>query len=124
MALKGADDRLVKKVMDCLSKRARATLQEEMTYQAFSTRRGAPQAPHNCIAVEVWGPNQVLAAYSDNTLRLFQAQARGGGTPTNRRNVVEKSCRELLCQSIDPFTHTKKKSCFLEAITKDPFSQI
>lgn len=96
----------------------RTCLEEEMTYQAFSTRRGAPQAPNSCVAVEVWGPNQVLAAYSDNTVRLFEAHKKAKGNSNSTRKI-EKSCRELLCQSIDPFTHTKKKSCFLEAMGLD-----
>ena len=87
-----------------------------MAFQAFSTRRGAPQAPNNCVAVEIWGPNQVLAAYSnDCTLRLFQAVPRSASGASQS----EKFCRELVCQSIDPFKHTKKKVCFIEAMGLD-----
>lgn len=96
--------------------------EQEMTYQAFSTRRGAPQAPNTCVAVDIWGPNKVLAAYSDNTLRLFQAQPRGGGhgnTTASSTATMEKSCREVLCQSVDPFTHTKRKTCIMESMGLD-----
>lgn len=95
--------------------------EQEMTFQAFSTRRDAPQAPNNCVSVEVWGPNQVLTAYSnDCTLRLFQAVPRGSGNlESDSGNLQEKFCRELVCQTIDPYKHTKKKSCFMEAMGLD-----
>jgi len=94
--------------------------EREMTYQSFSARRGAPQAPNNCVAVEIWGPNQVLAAYSnDCTLRLFQAVPRGGIQNDSNGRQEEKSCRELVCQTIDPYNRTKKKSCFMEAMGLD-----
>jgi F-box-like len=102
----------------------KACEQREMTYQAFSTRRNAPQAPNNCVSVEIWGPNQVLAAYSnDCTLRLFQALPRGGNhhnrSNLGRRIYNEKLCREMVCLSIDPYSHTKKKSSFMEAMGLD-----
>ena len=99
----------------------KASEEREMTYQAFSARRDAPQAPNNCVAVEVWGPNQVLAAYSnDCTLRLFQAVPRAGSlVESGNSGPIEKSCKELVCQSIDPYMNTKKKSCFMEAMGLD-----
>ncbi|CAB9505596.1 expressed unknown protein [Seminavis robusta] len=97
----------------------RPTEEREMSFQAFSTRRGAPQAPNNCVTVEIWGPNQVLAAYSnDCTLRLFQAVPRNISA-AGHSSQQEKSCRELVCHSIDPYSHTKKKSCFMEAMGLD-----
>lgn len=93
----------------------------EMTFHPFSARRNAPQAPNTCVSVEVWGPNQVLAAYSnDCTLRLFQAVARAGSSNEGGSgDLVDKSCRELVCQTIDPYKHTKKKTCFMEAMGLD-----
>jgi len=82
------------------------TEEKEMTYQSYASRRGAPQSPNRCVGVRVWGPNRILAAYSnDCTLRLFQGVAREG--------LAEKFCRELICESIDPFKHTKRKSCYM-----------
>lgn len=99
----------------------KASEEREMTYQAFSARRDAPQAPNTCVTVEVWGPNQVLAAFSnDCTLRLFQAIPRvGSHDESSNSGPIEKSCRELVCQKIDPYTNTKKKSCFMEAMGLD-----
>ena len=95
--------------------------EREMTFQAFSTRRDAPQPPNHCVGVEVWGPNRVLAAYSnDCTLRLFQAVPRGGSSShDNNSREEEKSCREIICQHIDPYKHTKRKSCYIEAMGLD-----
>lgn len=91
---------------------------------SFSTRRGAPQPPSHCVSVEIWSPNCVLAAYShDCTLRLFQAVSKGGGGGGRDHNTnsltEEKSCREVFCQRIDPYKHTRKKTCIIETMGLD-----
>ena len=99
----------------------RSPEEREMTFQSFAARRGSPQAPNRCVGVEVWGPNRVLAAYSnDCTLRLFQAVSKGKcGKNDAYDGLSEKYCREVVCTSIDPFKSTKKKSCFIESMGLD-----
>jgi len=80
----------------------------EMVFQAFSTRRTAPQESNNCVATAVWSSSQILVAYAhDCTLRLFNAVDKSleGGSP--------RSCRELVCICIDPFRKTKKHTTTL-----------
>lgn len=97
----------------------RSTDGREMTYQNFSARRGSPQTPNHCVDVKVWGPNRVLAAYSfDCTLRLFQAVSKDDKDCASGR-LHQKYCREVVCQSIDPYRGTKKKNCFIEAMELD-----
>jgi len=87
--------------------------EKEMTYQDFSKRRHAPSTPNACVSIQVWSPNHVLAAYSqDCSLRLFESSARGGGSD-------EKQCRELVCQSIDPYRNTRRRSCCIIAMGLD-----
>ena len=87
--------------------------EKEMTYQDFSKRTHAPSSPNNCVSVHVWSPNRVLAAYSqDCTLRLFASSPRGGASQ-------EKQCRELVCLSIDPYRHTRRKSCCIVSVELD-----
>jgi hypothetical protein len=97
--------------------------QGEMAVHTFSTRRGAPQPPSHCVAVEIWSPNCVLAAYShDCTLRLFQAVSKGGSGGNDSAAVAgtnEKHCREVLCQRIDPYKYTRKKTCIIETMGLD-----
>jgi len=119
------DIRAVQHALTGLLTSSKSCEEKEMTFQAFAARRGAPQPPNNCIGVEVWSPNQVLAAYSnDCTLRQFQAVARGGNHATTSEksgssSLSKKSCRELVCQCIDPYKKTKKKSCYMEAMALD-----
>ena len=87
--------------------------EKELCYRSFHALRGAPQEPNSCISVEVWSPNRILAAYShDCTIRLFNAVSKAG-------HLGEKTCKELVCQSLDPYKNTKKRTCRLVAIGLD-----
>jgi F-box domain len=85
----------------------------EMVYQAFSTRRTAPSEPNACVAMEVWSPVEVIAAYSnDCTLRLFKAAERGpaqGG----------RACRELISVCVNPYRKTTRRKAKLVAMGLD-----
>lgn len=94
----------------------------EMTFRSFAKTRGAPQFPNCCVAMQVWAPNQVLAAYThDCTLRLFEARSSSSNDNGNISTSSNKdiSCRESLCISVDPYKHTKKKSCRLVSMELD-----
>jgi hypothetical protein len=85
---------------------------KEMSYQDFSTRKFAPSAPNACVSVQVWGPNRILAAYGDDcSLRLFATVPKLGSD--------ERICRELVCQRIDPYHNTKKRSCRIVSVGLD-----
>lgn len=84
-------------------------------FESWSSSRGAPQYPNYCKAVEIWSPNRVLAAYSlDCTLRLFETVERSG-------SGTGRLCRELVCQRIDPYKNTKRRSSILVALAVDDF---
>jgi hypothetical protein len=90
--------------------------QKEMTFQDFSTRKHAPSEPNYCLAMRVWSPTRVLAAYSrDCSLRLFESVSKGspGGTDGTL------ACRELVCQKIDPYKNTKRRSCDIVSMDLD-----
>jgi hypothetical protein len=90
----------------------RAVDKKEMSYQDFSTRKSAPSNPNACVSVQVWGPNRILAAYGDDcSLRLFATVPKMGSD--------ESLCRELVCQRIDPYRNTKKRSCQIVAVGLD-----
>jgi hypothetical protein len=81
--------------------------------KSFDASKGAPQYPDFCAGIDVWSPNQILAAYSEEcTLRLFTTTARSG-------NDGDKFCRELVCQNIDPYRNTRKKACRLVDLALD-----
>jgi hypothetical protein len=85
---------------------------KEMSYQDFSKRKYAPSAPNACVSVQVWGPNRILAAYADDcSLRLFATVPKLGSD--------ESLCRELVCQRIDPYRNTKKRSCQIVSVGLD-----
>jgi hypothetical protein len=85
---------------------------KEMSYQEFSTRKYAPAALNACVSVQVWGPNRILAAYADDcSLRLFATVPKVGSD--------ESLCRELVCQRIDPYRNTKKRSCQIISVGLD-----
>jgi hypothetical protein len=87
--------------------------EKECCFQSFNTRRGAPQQPNCCVALEVWSSHRIIVAYShDCTLRLFDAVPRTGAEG-------EKLCRELVCQRVDPYKNTKRRSCRLVAMGLD-----
>jgi hypothetical protein len=90
----------------------RVVREKEMTYQDFSTRNGAPTFPNRCTSVHVWGPNRILASYADDSsLRLFASVAKVGSN--------DLLCRELICQRVDPYRHTKKRTCQVVAVDLD-----
>jgi len=90
----------------------RVVAEKEMAYQDFSTRKGAPAHSNRCRSVHVWGPNRILASYTDDSsLRLFATVAKVGGK--------ELLCRQLVCQRIDPYRHTKRRTCRLFAVDVD-----
>ena len=95
-----------------LSQAAHAGIEEkEVTFQAFNARKHSPNRFDDCVGVEEWSANHVLAGYSKEcTLRLYQAVPFRGN---------HKRCKELVCQSVDPYRATKKRSCTLGAIAVD-----
>jgi hypothetical protein len=86
----------------------------EAAVQDFRTRPLAP-APHNGLAaLRVWAPNRLLAAYSmDCTLRLFASVPKSGGSE------AQVWCKELISLCVDPYRHTKKRSCFIVSMDLD-----
>lgn len=92
-------------------KRTAIVEEKEMVYQNFSTRKYAPAKPNTCVAVQVWSPNRILAAYyRDCSLRLFE---------TVEKSSQEKICRELICQRVNPFKHTKRRHCSIVSMVLD-----
>lgn len=76
----------------------------EMAYQDFSRRKNAPSDTNECVGVDTWGPNQVLAAYEqDCSLRLFETYIKPESS--------ERGCKELVCQRVDPYRNTRKRHC-------------
>lgn len=85
--------------------------------QSFAARRGAPQFPNGCIAVEVWSPGALVAAYAqDCSLRLFKAVTRSGTTSVDDNLMF---CRELACYRVDPYQNTKRRTCRLVGMGLD-----
>mmetsp|Transcript_22304 Transcript_22304/g.61957 ORF Transcript_22304/g.61957 Transcript_22304/m.61957 type:complete len:1022 (+) Transcript_22304:68-3133(+) len=89
-----------------------ATVEEkEVTYESFASRKHSPHETDSCIALEEWSPNHVIAGYANECkLRLFKAVPFRGH---------EKRCKELVCQSVDPYRLTKKRTCTLDAVALD-----
>jgi hypothetical protein len=84
----------------------------EMAFLDFSKRKHAPMPDDVCVSLQEWSPHHILAAYRDDcTLRLFEAEPATGSS--------KKHCRELVCQSVDPYRKTKKQTCSLEAMDVD-----
>lgn len=85
--------------------------EKEVAFQKFYSRTSAPTLPNKCLAVRIWSSNRVLIAYEkDCTLRLFES--RSGTTE-------EAICRELVCQSFDPFRNTTRVKIKLLALALD-----
>ena len=78
----------------------------EMAYQDFSVPYLYP-----CSGVQNWAPNQILAAYRDLSLRLFESGAKEGEN--------ELFCKEVLVLSVDPYRNTKKRDCKLMSFAVD-----
>ncbi|KAI2494118.1 hypothetical protein MHU86_20431 [Fragilaria crotonensis] len=84
----------------------------EMVYQSFSARRTAPTGSNECIAMQVWSPTVVLAAYShDCTIRLFKTVEKA---PTGGR-----ACRELISVCVDPYRKRSRRKARLVAMSLD-----
>lgn len=94
--------------------RSKASLNDrEGCYRSFDSLRGAPQEQNPCIALKVWSPNRVLAAYyQDCTLRLFDSVQRSGG-------CGQRLCREIVCLRIDPYKKTRKRACQMISLALD-----
>jgi hypothetical protein len=103
----------LKNALSTLVNPRRNALEEiEMVYQSFGSRRTAPAKHNSCVAMQVWSPNEVLAAYSqDCTVRLFKAVEKG---PTGGR-----ACREINSVRVDPFRKTAKRKVRLVAMALD-----
>lgn len=80
--------------------------QKEMTYRSFSSKSQS-QPPDACISIQNWSSNRILVAYNrDCTLRLYETQG-------------EMLCKEIVCQKIDPYRNTKKRTCRLLSMDLD-----
>ena len=78
--------------------------EREMCFHSYSTGKFAPNAQDHCAGVCLWSPARTLVAYAhDCSLRLFEA--------AHKDDHGSLSCRELVYQSVDPYRHTKSKSC-------------
>lgn len=90
------------------------TVEKEMAYQDFSSRKHSPSHPNCCVGLQEWSPNRLLVAYHhDCSLRLFETVTKAGS------RAGEKVCRELICQRIDPYKNTKKRNCRIVAMGLD-----
>lgn len=108
------DMKAIQKGLDAISDpRKAAVLEKEMAYQDFSSRKHAPSYPNCCVGLQEWSPNRLLVAYDhDCSLRLFETVAKSGTSG-------EKVCRELICQRIDPYRHTRKRRCRIVSMGLD-----
>jgi len=97
-----------------------AVAEKEMAYQDFSIRKHAPVA-HRCVDLCEWSPNRLLVAYAEDcSLRLYETSAKPPGhnsSSTSHRG--EKTCREIICQRVDPYQNTKRRSCVLLSMGLD-----
>jgi hypothetical protein len=84
----------------------------EMAFHDFSARKFAPSENSYCMSVHTWDENRILASYDrDCSLRLFESRIS--------ENNEEMVCKELICQSVDPYKKTKKRKCRLLAADLD-----
>ncbi|KAL3941368.1 MAG: hypothetical protein SGBAC_004253 [Bacillariaceae sp.] len=98
-------------VSDILAKKSSSS--NEVVSRPFETSKDTPQYPNHAAGLAVWSENQVIVAYSyDCTLRLFSTTEKSGSDG-------DKLCRELICQSIDPYRNTKKKTSSLVDLALD-----
>ena len=90
----------------------RAVDETEMSYQDFSTRKHSPSEPNGCVAIQIWSPRRILAAYSrDCSLRLFET--------VSRDRSPQLLCRQVLSRRVDPYQNTKRRSCSLLSMGLD-----
>ncbi|CAB9513200.1 expressed unknown protein [Seminavis robusta] len=95
-------------------------INKELSYQDFSSRKGAPAPGNACASVRIWSANRVLAAYEDDcSLRLFETKKNSSTTANSTANNTGLVCRELVCQSMDLTRHTKKLQCRLRNMILD-----
>lgn len=103
IALKSATEALITR---------QVAVEREMTYQDFSKRKHSPAYPNGCVSIQNWSPNHILVAYSqDCSLRLFESVPVSGSK--------EARCKELVCQRIDPYRKTKRRTCKLVSMGID-----
>jgi F-box-like len=89
-----------------LDPRASSMKPREMTFRSFSSNTPS-QPPDACISIQTWSSNRILVAYNrDCTLRLLETQG-------------ERQCKEIICQKMDPYRHTKKRTCRLLSMDLD-----
>lgn len=92
----------------------------QFALQNFAAVEGSPPYGSHCLAIQVWSPNHILAAFSnDCTIRLYTAASRGGKKTTATSSRDNRSCRELICHSMDPYKNTKRKKCQLLDMAMD-----
>lgn len=90
-----------------LDPRTTGALRKEVAYQDFSARKHAPSNPNCCVGLQEWSPGRLLVAYHhDCSLRLFETHG-------------DQICRELVCQRVDPYRHTKKRNCRIMSMGLD-----
>jgi hypothetical protein len=92
--------------------------ENELAYQDFSSRKGAPSQSSSgwCVSVQVWSPRSILAAYSrDCSLRLFEAVPRGGSSV----GADGLLCRQIVCRRVDPYRNTKRRTCVMLSMGVD-----
>ena len=107
------DVNAVKAALSALLNPRRGAADEiEMVYQAFSTRRKVPIEPNACVAMDVWSPSAIIAAYShDCTIRLFKAVEKG--------SAGGRACRELISVCVNPHRKTTRRKARLVAMGLD-----
>ncbi|CAJ1930767.1 unnamed protein product [Cylindrotheca closterium] len=97
-------------VSDILTRKSRSTT--EAVSRSFESSKDTPQYPNHSAGMAGW-KNQVIVAYSHEcTLRLFSTAEKSGGDG-------DKLCRELVCQNIDPYRNTKKRTSTLVDLALD-----
>eukprot|EP00980_Cylindrotheca_fusiformis_P005681 scaffold1184_cov132-Cylindrotheca_fusiformis.AAC.102 len=98
-------------MMDILTKKSISS--NDCFSRSYDASKDVPQFPDSCAGIAVWSQNQLLAAYAfECTLRLVTTTSRSG-------KDGDKICRELVCQNIDPYRNTRKKSCVLLDLALD-----
>ncbi len=106
------DARAIQIGLNVLDGSKRVSGSREMAFHDFSTRKFAPAENSYCMSVHAWDENRVLASYDrDCSLRLFESRIS-----ENNEDMV---CKELICQSVDPYRNTKKRKCRLLAADLD-----
>ena len=100
------DASAIKSALQALSQRQKCFASLEVACVDFSTLRNRPTTENFYQHILPWARNQVLTTYSDDcTLRLFESMVKPDGS-----GIL---CKELVCQTVDPYRNTKKRTCAL-----------